>query len=62
MNCEWLEDIELGNSSFDSFWACVKECIIEIERRRFEEELNIKVKLYLFKWFGKSVEFKEVFT
>ena len=53
---EWLEDIERGDSSF---LACVEECISERESRRFEEGLNTKVKLDLYKLFGKSVEFKK---
>ena len=38
-----------------SFLACVEECISERESRRFEEGLNMKVKLDIYKWFGKSV-------
>ena len=56
---EWLEDIERGDSSSASLLACVKECISERESRRFEEGLNTKVKLDIYKWFGKSVEFKK---
>ena len=56
---EWLEDIERGDSSSASFLACVEECISERESRRFEEGLNTKVKLYIYKRFGKSVEFKK---
>ena len=56
---EWLEDIERGDSSSASFLACVEECISERESRRFEEGLNTKVKLDIYKWFGKSVEFKK---
>ena len=37
----------------------VEECISERESRRFEEGLNTKVKLDIYKWFGKSVEFKK---
>ena len=40
---EWMEDIERGNSSLDSFLACVEECISERESRMFEEGLNTKV-------------------
>ena len=36
----------------------VEECISERESRRFEEGLNTKVKLDIYKRFGKSVEFK----
>ena len=56
---EWLEDIERGDSSSASFLACVEECISERESRRFEEGLNMKVKLDIYKRFGKSVEFKK---
>ena len=56
---EWLEDIERGDSSLASFLACVEECISERESRRFEEGLNTKVKLDIYKQFGKSVEFKK---
>ena len=44
---EWLEDIERGDSSSasNSFLACVEECISERESKRFEEELNMKVKI-----------------
>ena len=56
---EWLEDIERGDSLSASFLACVEECISERESRRFEEGLNTKVKLYIYKRFGKSVEFKK---
>ena len=56
---EWLEDIERGDSSSASFLACVEECISERESRRFEEGLNAKVKLDIYKRFGKSVEFKK---
>ena len=56
---EWLEDIERGDSSSVSFLACVEECISERESRRFEEGLNMKVKLDIYKRFGMSVEFKK---
>ena len=39
--------------------ACVEECISKRESRKFEEGLNTKVKLDIYKWFGKSVEFKQ---
>ena len=56
---EWLEDIKHGDSSSASFVACVEECISERESRKFEEGLNTKVKLDMYKRFGKSVEFKK---
>ena len=39
--------------------ACVEECINETESRKFEEGHNTKVKLDMYKCFGKSVEFKK---
>ena len=56
---EWLEDIKHGGSSSASFMTCVEKCIIARESRRFEEGLNTKVKLDIYKWFGKSVEFRK---
>ena len=56
---EWREDIECGDSSSTSYLACVQECISERESRRFEEGINTKVKLDIYKRFGKSVEFKK---
>ena len=47
-----------GNSSSTSFTTCVEECISERESK-FEEVLNIKVKLDVYKLLGKSVEFKK---
>ena len=38
-----------------SFLACVEEFISERESRRFEEGLNTKVKLDIYKRFGKNV-------
>ena len=56
---EWLEVIKHGDSSSASFMACVEECISERESRKFEEELNTKVKLDMYKRFGKCVEFNK---
>ena len=39
--------------------ACEEECISERESRRFEEGIKTKVKLDIYEWFGKSVEFKK---
>ena len=41
--------------------ACEEECISERESRRFEEGItcNTKIKLDIYEWFGKSVEFKK---
>ena len=49
--------INCGTSA--SLLACVEDCISERESRRFEEILNTKVKLDIYKRFGKSVEFKK---
>ena len=46
-------------SSSASFMASVEECIGKRESRKFEEGLNTKVKLDMYKRFGKSVEFKK---
>ena len=40
----------------------IKECISERESWKFEEGLNTKVKLDMYKRFGKSVEFKIIFA
>ena len=49
---EWLDDIKHGASSSASFFmACVDEYI---SSRRFKEGLSTKVKLDIYKWFGKS--------
>ena len=56
---EWLEDIKHGDSSSASFMASVEECISERESRKFEEGLNTKVKLDMYKRFGKSIEFNK---
>ena len=58
---EWLEDIERGDSSSASFLACVEECISERESRRFEEVLNTKVTLDIYKWFSKSVVLRSIY-
>ena len=39
--------------------ACVEECISERESMKFVEGLNNKVKLDMYKRFGKSIEFKK---
>ena len=48
---EWLEDIKHGDCSSASFMASVEECICERESRKFEEGLNTKVKLDMYKRF-----------
>ena len=39
--------------------ACVEECVSEREGRKFEERLSTKVKLDIYKRFGKNIEFKK---
>ena len=53
---EWLKD---GSSSLKAFLALAGESISERESKRFEEGLNTKVKLTLYKTFGKAIEFKK---
>ena len=50
---EWLKDIMDGSSSLKAFLALAGESISERESKRFEEGLNTKVKLTLYKTFGK---------
>ena len=56
---EWLGDIERVESSLASYLACIDECICERECRKFEEGLDNKVKLAMYRKFGKRVEFKK---
>ena len=44
----WIIYIKHGDSSLASFMACVEECVSERESRKFEEELNTKVKLVIY--------------
>ena len=41
--------------------ASVEECISERESRKFEEGLNTKVKLGMYKRFGKSVDSRNIY-
>ena len=45
--------------SLKAFLALAGESISERESKRFEEGLNTKVKLTLYKTFGKAIEFKK---
>ena len=57
---ERLEDIRKGSCSLTSFLGVVGEGIDERESGKFEEGLNnSKVKLSLYRTFGKVVEFKK---
>ena len=56
---EWLEDIRKGSCSLKSFLGVAGEGIDERESGKFEEGLNSKVKLSLYRTFGKIVEFKK---
>ena len=53
---EWLEDIRKGSCSLKSFLGVTGE---GIDEGKFEEGLNSKVKLSLYRTFGKIVEFKK---
>ena len=53
---EWLEDIRKGSCSLNSFLGVAGE---ERESGKFDEGLNSKVKLSLYRTFGKIVEFKK---
>ena len=57
----WLKDILDGSSSLKEFQALTWESISERETKTFEEGLNAKVKLSLYKTFGKGIEFKKYF-
>ena len=46
-------------SSLASYLACIDECTSERECRKFEEGLDNKVKLAMYKKFAKRVEFKK---
>ena len=50
---EWLKDIMDGSSSLKASLALAGESINERESKRFKEGLNTKVKLTLYKTFGK---------
>ena len=56
---EWLEVIEKEESSLASFRSYVEESVKERDNREFEKGLDSKVKLAMYKTFGKNVEFKE---
>ena len=47
-----MEDIKKGESSLVSFLACIEENIGEREGKQFEEGLNSKVKLDMYRRFG----------
>ena len=55
---EWLHDIQNGDCSMKGFSSIVGDSINKREIRKFEERLNSKVKLLLYKTLNKEVEFK----
>ena len=57
--CEWLEDIRKEESSVASFMACVEESIKERDNEEFEKGLASKIKLAMYKMFGKNIEYKD---
>ena len=52
---EYLHEVEGGDSSAASFMASVEECISERECKLYDEGLNSKVKLSLYRTFSKNV-------
>ena len=51
---EWLKDIMDRSSSLKAFLALAGESISERESKRFEEGLNTKVKLTLYKHLARQ--------
>ena len=51
---EWVEDIKRGESSLASFLSCIEESISKREGKQFDS----KVKLDMYKNFGKELELK----
>ena len=56
---EYLHEAEGGDSSTASFMASVEECISERECKLYDEGLNSKVKLSLYRTVSKNVGFKK---
>ena len=56
---ELLDEICRGELSLKGFLAIVGECIDQRESQKFEEGLDSKVKLSLYKTFGQVIEFKK---
>ena len=55
----YIEDIRKGSCSLKSFLGVAGEGIDERDSSKFEEGLNSKVKLSLYRTFGKVVELKK---
>ena len=55
----WLKNILDGSRSLKQFQALTGKSIRKRESKRFEEGLNAKVKLSLYKTIGKGIEFKK---
>ena len=53
---EWREDIRKRSCSLKSFLGVAGEGIDKMESSKFEEGLNSKVKLSLYRTFGKIVK------
>ena len=56
---EWLERIKNSDCTKKEFLCLVSESIRDRDCKKFEEGLNKKVKLQLYKRFGNRVEFKK---
>ena len=52
-----MHEVEGGDSLAASFMASVEECISERECKLYDEGLNSKVKLSLYRTFSKNVGF-----
>ena len=52
-----MQEVEGGDSSAASFMASVEECISERECKLYDEVLNSKGKLFLYRLFSKMVSF-----
>ena len=55
---ELFEDIKKGQCPLNPFMSSVNEGVATREGKEYEEGLNSKVKLTLYKTFSKNVEFK----
>ena len=53
-----LDDVRKGQCPLNLFLSNVNECVSNRENKEYVEGLNSKVKLGLYKAFGKEVEFK----
>ena len=57
---EYLNEVEGRDSSAASFMASVEECISERDCKLYDEGLNSKVELSLYRTFRKNVGLKSI--